>query len=151
MRMMAKAILAFVLVLSCSSLAAAQTFTAVLTDDTAKGKPQVLGNATFTLDDVNDALYFTIIFRSNQFSFQEITINLGTPKKPGPAIFNLSAAGGSASPIEGEVFRGAEIPQPTYGVYDWDDAIDAMFKNGTFLLMQSPSYPAGITGRIKRY
>jgi hypothetical protein len=148
--MMARAILTFVLVLNCGSLAAAQTFTTVLTDTTANGKTQALGNATFTLDDVNNVLHFTILVRSDLFANQQISINLGTPKKPGPAIF-LLAAGQALSPIEGAVVRGSEIPQPNYKVYDWDDALDAMFRNGTYVMMESPAYPAGVSGRIKRY
>lgn len=74
----------------------------------------------------------------------------GTPSKPGPAIFTL-ADGQALSPIEGAVRRGNEIPQPSEGIYDWDDAIGAIFQNKTFLLMESPAYPQGVSGRIKRY
>src|SRR4030095_2671199 len=97
---------------------------------------------TFTLDDVNDELSFAIIFRSDLFANQHISINLGTPSKPGPAIFTL-ADGQALSPIEGAVRRGNEIPQVSEGIYDWDDAIGAIFQNKTFLLMEAPAYPQG--------
>jgi hypothetical protein len=138
------------LVLASASVTTAQTFTAVLTDAGAKGKVQVLGNATFTLDAANDVLHFTIIFRSDLFANQQISVNVGSPARPGPAIFVL-AAGQALSPIEGAVHRGAEIAQPEHRINDWDDAIDAMFQNKTFVLMESPSYPSGVSGRVKRY
>ena len=152
MRLVGKGMLTLVVVLAFHTAAAAQTLTAALTDPTAKGKDegQVLGTATFTLEGGKDVMTFSIVFKSALIAGRQVSINLGTPTQPGPAIFVL-ADGESPSPIQGSLRRGAETPQPDSGIHDWDDAINAMLQNNTLLKMESPNYPiAGLTGTIKR-
>jgi hypothetical protein len=132
------------------NMAAAQTFSAVLTDPAATGKEseQAKGTARLTLDASKETLEFFVVLRPVTPT-QQISVNLGTPSDPGPAIFVLADAE-SQNPIHGAVHRGAETSQPEHGINGWDDAIRALSQSKTFLRVESSTYPiSGLAGTLK--
>jgi hypothetical protein len=138
--------------LAFATAAHAQTFSAVLTDPAAKGKEaeQVRATATLTLDAPKETIEFSIVVRPPLVAAQQVSVNLGTPSEPGPAIFVL-ADGESRILIQGAIHRGAELAQPEDGIDDWEDALTAIAQNKTFLKMETPAYPVGeLAGRIRR-
>jgi hypothetical protein len=123
----------------------------VLTDGgSTNPKATVLGNGTFTIHTELQQIVFSITFRSDLFFVQTVGIYYGEPKRPGPMLFALAGAA-TNSPIDGAVYASNLIAHPEIGINTYQDAVNAMKSNKTFVKMDTPffpNYPNGVSGRI---